>query len=191
MKKEAKSKLRRFTTEYVAPEDRMRILIEMDNNQVTIMWLTRRLMVRMVPELIKYLDEVVLTSTSSMEEQATGAPRTAARPRLSNNAQRQRQMYALGQIEQQKPVSPQTPDCVKREELITSLQVQLGHNGVLIGFLAKQDMVQQLPFAQDGLRQWLGVLHSKFRKAVWDDDVWPTWITAKGWDQGPDALRLN
>jgi len=63
---------------------------------------------------------------------------------------------------------------------------------VLIDFKADKDtIIQTLPFPEDAMRQWLGVLNLNFRKAEWKEDIWPKWITAKGWNEGPDALRLN
>lgn len=186
-----KSEIHRFTTEYVVSEDRIRILVETEHNQIRIMWLTRRLMSRMVPELIKYLNKVAPTFASNMEEQASAVLQPTTGTRRSDNAQRQRQLDALSQIEPQTPVQPKTRDQVVCEELITCLQVQMGHNGLLLSLIADQTVVQKIPFSQDSLRQWIAVLHLKFRRAEWSDDVWPTWITAEGWNQGPDALRLN
>ncbi|PSL17619.1 hypothetical protein [Shimia abyssi] len=191
MEKESRLEIRRFTTDYAVREDRIRISVETEDSQIYIMWLTRRLMIRMIPEFVKYLSEVVPTPTLGVEDRASAAPNTATRVELSDNAQRQRQINALGHIEHQNPVKPKTPDQVNCEELITSLKVQLGRNGVLVNFVADQASVQKMPFAQDSLRQWLGILHHQFRKAGWNDDVWPAWIMAKGWNQGPDALRLN
>lgn len=187
MDSDAQSKIRRFTTEYVVPEDRMRLLVETEDDAVRILWLTRRLMVRMVPELVKYLSEVA----PAIDKQTKGQSGSATAPGLSDNAQRQQQLNALGQMEQQPPVTPQAQDTPTQNCLISSLQVRMGRGGVVVSFLVDETEVQKLPFPQEALRQWMGILHLNFRKAQWTDDVWPAWITAKGWDQGPDSLRLN
>lgn len=177
--------VRRFTTEYIVAEDRIRLAVERQDDAVQHLWLTRRLMLRMVPELVKYLTEVAPTAP----EMAKQGPNTSG---LSDNAQRLQQMEALGQIAQQPPVRASEEAEAADNLLIASLRVQMGRNGIRVSFLvADGTVVLQMPFVHDALRQWLGILHMSFRKAQWADDVWPAWITAKGWDQGPDALRLN
>ena len=48
--------VRRFTTEYVIPEDRIRIALERQDDTLVVLWLTRRLMVRLVPQILKVLE---------------------------------------------------------------------------------------------------------------------------------------
>ena len=170
--------VRRFTTEYVVAEDRIRLALERGDDSIAVLWLTRRLARRLIPQIVKVVD---------------------AFPRLrggqaqppTDNVQRRNQLDALGGIEQQAPVlSGDLPPGLD-SHLITSLSVRLTKGAMLIDFKVGEDTVQMLPFAEAALRQWLGVLHLNFRKGEWKDDIWPKWITAKGWDQGPDAMRLN
>jgi hypothetical protein len=171
--------IRRFTTEYVVPEDRIRISLERGDDRVVILWLTRRLMSRLVPELVKIVDALP----------RQGQPTQAQPP--SDNAQRRNQLDALGKLEQQAPVlAGPAPDTVE-SHLITGLGVRMARGGTLIDFKAGEETIQTIPFPEEALRQWLGMLHMNFTKAAWAEDIWPAWITAKGWDQGPDALRLN
>lgn len=171
--------VRRFTTEYVIPEDRIRIALERQDDTLVVLWLTRRLMVRLVPQILKVLETL---------PKLQGAGRV---PRPSDNAQRQSQIDALGKLEQQSPVlGGELPDSIE-SHLATGLSVRMTRAMMLLDFKVGEDLVQTLPFPEDAIRQWLGMLHATFRKAGWNEDIWPTWITAKGWDQGPDALRLN
>ena len=171
--------VRRFTTEYVIPEDRIRIALERQDDTLAILWLTRRLATRLVPQVVKVLGTLP-------QLQGTGV---VERP--SDNAQRQNQMEALGKLEQQAPVlGGELPDNIEAH-LITGLGVRMTRALMLLDFKVGEEVVQILPFPEDAIRQWLGMLHLNFRKAQWNEDIWPAWITAKGWDQGPDALRLN
>ncbi len=171
--------IRRFTTEYVVAEDRMRLSLERGDDSVAVLWLTRRLMRRLVPQIVKVVDAL---------------PRLRGRggtPAPSDNAQRRSQLDALGKIEQQAPVlAGELPDDLE-SHLITGLGLRMAKTAVLIDFKVGEDVVQTLPFSEAALRQWLGLLHLNFRKGEWVEDIWPSWITAKGWDQGPDAMRLN
>jgi len=170
--------VKRFTTEYVVAEDRIRISLERNDESVAVLWLTRRLTIRLVPQIVKVI--------GALPRLMGGAPAPSA------NAQRRSQLDALGKIEQQAPVlSGDLPDTLEAH-LITGLGVRLTKGVVLIDFKTDEDTtVQTLPFSEEAIRQWLGVLHMCFRKGAWQEDIWPEWITAKGWDQGPDALRLN
>lgn len=172
--------VRRFTTEYVVAEDRIRISLERGDDSVAVLWLTRRLATRLVPQIVRVLD------TMPRLQQATAKP---AAP--SDNAQRRNQLDAFGKLEQQAPVlGGELPENLE-SHLISALSVRMTRSLMLLDFKTGEDIVQTLPFSEEALRQWLGLLHLNFNKALWKEDIWPAWITAKGWDQGPDALRLN
>jgi hypothetical protein len=171
--------VRRFTTEYLPAEDRIRLSLERGDDSVAVLWLTRRLSRRLVPQIVKVVDAL---------PRLKGGAQTAP---PSDNAQRRSQMDALGKIEQQAPVlAGELPDGLE-SHLINGLSVRLTPAALLIDFKVGEEVVQTLPFSEAALRQWLGLLHANFRRAEWIEDIWPDWITAKGWDQGPDALRLN
>lgn len=172
--------VKRFTTEYVTAEDRIRISVERGDDSLVLLWLTRRLAVRLVPQIVKVVDALP----------RLGGQAKAAAP--SDNAQRRNQLDALGKIEQQAPVlSGELPGDIE-SHLINSLGVRVRSAGMLLDFKAGEDeLIQTFPFTEEALRQWLALLNNTFRKAEWKEDIWPKWITAKGWDEGPDALRLN
>jgi hypothetical protein len=175
--------VRRFTTEYVVVEDRLRLALERGDGSIATLWLTRRLLRRLVVHIVKVID------TLPRLRAGAGGGGKVSPP--SDNVQRRNQLEALGKIEQQAPVLGGTlPDGLE-SHLITALGVRMTKRAVLIDCKVGEEIVQTLPFSEAELRQWLSVLHQNFRKAEWVEDIWPKWITAKGWDQGPDALRLN
>ena len=171
--------VRRFTTEYVPAEDRIRISLERADGTLAVLWLTRRLATRLVAQIVKVVDTLPRLQG-----------KTAVSP--SDNLQRRSQLNALGKIEQQAPVLAGKLPANLDSHLIIVLRVRLTKSALLIDFKIDEDTVAQtVPFSEEAIRQWLGVLHMGFRKAEWREDVWPEWITSKGWDKGPDALRLN
>ena len=171
--------VRRFTTEYVVAEDRLRISLEREDDSLLVLWMTRRLSTRMVGHIIK-----VVNALPRLKGQTQTPP--------SDNAQRRNQLDALDKIEQQAPVlAGPLPEGLETY-LIVEIGLRLTRSGVLLDLKSGKDqVVQTLPFNENALRQWLGVLHLNFKKAQWHEDIWPAWITSKGWDEGPDALRLN
>lgn len=172
--------VRRFTTEYIVPEDRIRIALEREDESLLVLWLTRRLATRMVKHIVRVVDTL-----PRLKGQEVAPP-------PSDNKQRRNQLAALGKIEQQAPVlaGPLSDDI--EAYLVIEISLRMTKAGALIDFKKSTDqVVQTVPFPEDALRQWLAVLHLNFRKAQWEEDVWPVWITPKGGDKGPDAVRLN
>lgn len=172
--------VKRFTTEYIIVEDRIRLSLERENGGLLVLWLTRRLAARLVKHLAKVIDTL-----PKLQGKAQAVPPT-------DNIQRRNQLDALGQIEQQAPVlAGSLPDDIEAH-LVIEVGLRLTKAGALIDLKgSNKEVIQTLPFNEAAIRQWLAVLHVCFDKAGWDDDIWPSWITSKGWDQGPDALRLN
>lgn len=168
--------IKRFTTEYVIPEDRIRLSLESNDGQMHVLWLTRKLCSRLVSQLVKVLDK-----RPQMYGGAVQAP--------SDNAQRRSQMDALGRFENQNPVRPEGE---VEEHLITILSMRMNHRAIILDFKAGEDnLIQSIPFAEASMRQWLVMLHGAFRKGGWTDDIWPDWIVIQGREEGPDPVRLN
>lgn len=172
--------VKRFTTEYIVDEDRIRLSLERESGDLLVLWLTRRLSAR----LVKHLAKVIDTLPKLQGRGQSAAP--------SDNIQRRNQLDALGKIEQQAPVlAGALPDNLDAY-LVIEIGLRLTKAGAFIDLKgSNKEVIQTLPFNEEAIRQWLAVLHVCFDKASWNDDIWPSWITAKGWDQGPDALRLN
>jgi hypothetical protein len=168
--------IKRFTTEYVIPEDRIRLSLESTDGQMRVLWLTRRLCTRLVPQIVK-----VLGKRPQIYGDAVQAP--------TDNAQRRSQMDALGRLENQDPVCPKGD---VEEHLVTVMSMRMNAQAILLDFKSGEDnLIQTLPFPEAAMRQWLVMLHVAFRKGEWKDDIWPDWIVIKGREDGPDPVRLN
>ncbi len=166
--------VKRFTTAYDPAQDRVRIMLEQADASVHVLWLTRRLLVRLVPEIVK-----ILTTLPKLRADASPG---------SNVEQGRSQMGAIGQIAPQAPVGYQEAET---ETLVSSMRARLTRQAVLIDFKDGEQTLQTLTFGETTLRQWLAVLHQNFHYAGWKDDIWPTWISVKA-AQGEDgSIRLN
>lgn len=169
--------IKRFTTEYVIPEDRIRLSLETNDGQVRLLWLTRRLCSRLIPQIVKVLDRRPQIFGQEPPAQPT------------DNAQRRSQMQALGKLENQDPVRG---DDGAESHLVTVLSMRMTRQAVLLDFKSGEDnLIQTIPFPEESLRQWLVMLNVCFRKAQWTDDIWPDWISVRGGEEGPDPVRLN
>ncbi|WP_163852279.1 hypothetical protein [Pseudooceanicola aestuarii] len=186
--------VRRFTTFYVETEDRVRLSVEMSDDQVRVLWLTRRLLNRLVPSLLKRL-----TAQAALDP--APAPRAQAQA-----AQRFTQAAAVGAIRPQKGVTTGPGSGAAGpagfSALAHGVRVRPAETGraLALDFTgpAETDRAAEsapapaplvtLTLREAALRQWLGVLHGQYGKAGWAEPFWPAWIDP----EAPLAdLRLN
>jgi hypothetical protein len=170
--------IQRFTTIYSVAEDRLKLSIELKGGETKLLWLTRRLMERVIPELVKIIDR-----------QARRRAMQQPSPTSFDNFQRKTQMQALGKITPQEAVLADRPD---ESVLVSAITLRQGPQGLSLIFLdgSKAPCVN-VPFNEPLLRQWLVVLHQNYTVAGWKDAVWPDWMSLKGGEDTPGALRLN
>lgn len=152
--------MRRVTTEYVAQEDRVRLVAELDNGSKLVCWLTQRLVVRLVPALLAGLKQTV-------EDHS-----------LSENQQKAAEVYAwLEARVSKKPVSAVRLEVGLPEELVVKLDVKVRADGrrILIFHFLKSGSVR-LPLSPSALRLWLGALQLACEKGDWRSVSWPEWL---------------
>lgn len=170
--------IRRFTTDYVPVEDRMRLSLERDDGAVRILWLTRPLLNKLVVQLVRRIDAAAPSGVST------------DRPLKSGAQQRFTQQAAEASLKPQEPVRVGT---TARQAgvatLVTSIGLRDGQGGLCVEFKGGKHVLEAVPFTGDALRQWLGVLHKCYCQAGWGGDFWPGWITP---DHSPaDTARMN
>ncbi len=153
------AELQRFTTEYVDLEDRVRLAGEVAPDRTEVLWLTQRLLVRLLPHLLGWLG------------QQTGDD---ARGELMQGFAQQAAMAAL---EPEAPVrGPHN-----RAWLVHSVDIAAGSDGMRLTFKSapsgEADESVSLTLQAQPLRQWLTILHGQFLMAEWPMAVWPVWLT--------------
>ena len=150
------SDLKRITTQFIENEDRIRLSGEVGANQTVTLWLTQRLMSRLVTNLVAWLDTQTLTNV---------------RPEV---------LQEFAQVAAQARLTPQAPvlkGALDVAWLVVSVDVtsnqhvmQLAFKGTLPAELTK------LNLNSTQLRQWLGIVLSQYRLAQWTLDCWPEWM---------------
>jgi hypothetical protein len=162
------SELRRLTSEYVEFEDRIRLTGEGEDGQRVILWLTRRLLDRLVPYLVDWLERKGRAPLNERPSQASTA-REGAIQRFAQEAVKA----------SVRPEPPVQANLAERSWLVRSVDLA-ANSGVLSlkfkGFLE----IEQVRFSpgEGVLRQWLGVLHGLYGRAGWPQAVWPGWVGA-------------
>ncbi len=155
----------RFTTEFTDYEDRLRISTELPGNHVVVLWLTRRLLDRLVQHLAGLLERE--TAAAPVPEVQQSFAQQAAQ--VSHQQKSQEQPQA--------PVTPQTAQTVQ-EWLVREVDLTPGQEGVSLRFRGvTPKQVVELGMPSLLLRQWLGIVHSQYRLAQWPLDAWPAWMS--------------
>lgn len=146
-------KIERLTTEYVQEEDRVRLNLEDPQKHRTTLWLTQRLLNRVVPALVNVLEE-----------------ETSGRPQASD-LQAFTQQRAQRSIEQEAPiVAADSAWLVRRVDLTPSPK------SVTLVFGDNESQRARLEMPRIALRQWLSILRELYARAQWSADNWPEWL---------------
>lgn len=148
----------RWTTEYADSEDRIRIVGESADLTVTTVWLSRRLLERLLPLLTQWLEGQVLGAAHAdmllnWEQQAANAE-----------------------------LQPQAPVLIKASSVswvTTAIDIQREPSQLTIVFRADDGRKAGLAMPARALRQWIGILHGQSEKAEWRLPVWPTWVAGE------------
>jgi hypothetical protein len=148
--------LTRITTEFQEREDRILLTGDTDADDVVCLWLTRRMLVRLLPKLFDWLQREVPQSLAADAIQGF------------------RQHSATAALEAQEPVRA---DPNARQWLVTSVDVSLQGRQVHLVFRGDEPHeAVSLGLRALPMRQWLGVLHTQFRRADWPAGIWPDWM---------------
>lgn len=147
--------LERITCEYVENEDRIRLSGEVASSAPIVIWLTRRMMQRLLPVLIPLLED------------------KRADPQYAEIMQVFAQQAARSVLRSQVPVKAQLDS---EAWVAASVDIALAVQAVTLTFRAVNGQAASLEMEALPLRQWLGILHDIYIKAEWPQEVWPDWI---------------
>jgi len=148
--------LERITTEYIDTEDRIRISGEVGNDVPVVIWLTQRLLQRLLPILLQWLENQ--NPDMPHAEILHGFAQQAAKAELI-------------------PQAPVLADADSMAWLAQSVDInQLEHTVTLTFYGADGQDPVSLMLAVTPLRQWLSIVCEAYLKAEWPIDVWPGWL---------------
>lgn len=148
--------LQRITTDYDEAEDRIKLVGQCRSNQLAVIWLTQRLLWRLLPILLERLQKAPVGQpivASVVQEFAQQAARAQMQPLPSLQA----------------PVGTEA-------WLVKSIDVGKRQNGLQLVFNGANGEQAILKLEGQFLRQWLNVLYDVCRKAGWPLSLWPDWM---------------
>ena len=159
--------LQKFTTEFIPEEDRLRLSCELEDGQHVVLWLTQRLLRRLVPHLCAWLEK---------QPAPVAAPASAKAVVIEREQVHQfAQQVAQASLHQQKQAVVQATHCTV-SWVVQTVNLQ-GRDGRLHLTLQVPDQADySVTFTPTSLRQWLGIVCHHFQQAQWPLELWPQWI---------------
>lgn len=152
--------LQRVTTEYVDAEDRVRLSAAAADGAAVQLWLTQRMLNRLLPHLFGWL-----------ERQAGGSAHAGMMQEFAQHAARQA-------LEPQPRVATSDGACL----LVHEVDVRQGESAVAMTFKVLRDsgekeVVGTCTLEVRPLRQWLSIVGDQYAKAEWPRTAWPAWLS--------------
>lgn len=147
--------LERLTCEYIESEDRIRMSGDVASASPVVIWLTQRMLKRLIPALIPLLED----------------KRTA--PHHAEVMQNFAQQAAKAELKPQVPVQAQMASVVW---VASSVDISTTVQAVTLTFHALDGQAAYFVMEPLPLRQWLGILHGLYIINEWPQDIWPGWI---------------
>jgi hypothetical protein len=146
--------LHRITSEYIEAEDRIRISGASPTGETVSLWLTQRLLGRLLKALLNW--------TAAGDDAHTELKNTFA------------QQAARADFKHQSPVAAQVAP------FLASI-VDLNHSAEVMTmcFRGGDSQSAQLTLQRQDVRQWLNILHDLWRNAGWPCELWPDWMEPK------------
>lgn len=162
--------LNRITTEYVDSEDRFRVTGQVGENEVVEVWLTQRLLTRVLPHYFKWLEG---QSDSALPKEIV---------------QSFAQQAAKANLKKQPPVK-RTPN--SQALLVHAVDISPSKAGLGMRFKSNDDEAATLSLPATQLRQWLNIVRTLWHKAGWPMDVWPEWMATSESQSAPHDKAVH
>jgi hypothetical protein len=147
--------LQRLTTEYVDAEDRMRLTGEIRPGETLVLWLSQRLLMRLLPHLFLWLEKQGSTPFPVEIEQSF------------------EQQAALANLSLEAPVQ-RTRD--SKAWMVEAVDMTAGDHALRLSFRRQGEETVSLTMPALAMRQWLTIIRSLWGMAEWHEGLWPEWV---------------
>ncbi len=169
--------LTRLTTRYVENEDRFLISADSDVGVVKL-WLTQRLLKRLLPHLIEWVgkssESIVQEPSESPVDNQSLQDNTGTDTKQSASADNDQQAVSQMVAQYRKPTPSVDADKAVMSCLVHTLKFQPRDKIVRILFELPDDEAILL-LQEEHARIWLDVLYRHWQQAQWPD-IWPDWM---------------
>lgn len=168
--------LNKITTQFDPAEDRVCLSGTTGSAQAMRLWLTQRLINRLVPHLCQALEKPASPSPKVLEPVRTHLEQSFA------------QQKARAALPKQPPVVASADSPQWR---VDKVDVQQSAGGVRLIFKGGAESEQvMLSLTMPALRQWLGILYGQCLRAGWPVQAWPSWMEESVLDKQPKSVGV-
>jgi len=169
--------LTRLTTCFVEEEDRFLVSADSDAGVINL-WLTQRLLKRLLPHLIAWVGSVnperlaeagAATVAQDKEGEAVAEEGTGS----DENSRHHLTSQLIAQ--HRKPIPRVAADKAVQSCLVKSLQLHTQQQTLRLVFELPDKDEAVLLLQEEHARMWLGALYKHWQQAQWSD-IWPEWM---------------
>jgi hypothetical protein len=176
---------KKITTRYDEQQDRLAIDGQTADGEVMTLWLTHRLLQRLMPPLFA----IITPAPGEDYNESTRAAweLTTARARLEP------QESVVRTLAPNAPgvTTPSVDAMHSSSWLVQSIDLRRFPAQTLLVFHgATAEKEATFLFSAERLRQWLLIVHSQWRRAGWSLAIWPDWVKEIGEDSGQGSEVL-
>ena len=171
--------MQRLTTQYIEQEDRMRLSGQLANGETVVLWLTQRLLHRLVPHLSAWLEQRESMQFNHPQVQAT----------QQAIVQSMAQQAARAQLA---PPPVQAPPA-HVGGLVELVNLSFRGDVLVLTFqcYGQEPAPATLPITPQPLRQWLGIVFEQCQHAQWPTTARPSWMQVAQTPQPPESTLLH
>ena len=172
------SSLKRITTEYTELEDRIRLAGLTDDNQTIALWLTMRLLKRLINHCLNLLDK--------------NTPELKSVP-IQNEGSGKNMQHFLQQSAEQQIVEETVVKLTDQSPNYLAVEIDVKNDGAGVTLIFKGEFRPDyaIHLNNQQLRQWLGMLHMIWQEAEWPTLVWPDWISSSSAETVPGLTSIH
>lgn len=165
--------LRKLTTRYIVEEDRFRVSAEADGSTINL-WLTQRLILDLIPHLLRWLDAHTPEQPPRQAEASEPAEDSAGHPEADSGGGLTPQVTSQLVSQIRPAVASVDAGKARRSVLVKTIHFQ-PRDGVLRLVFPLPDEEAELLLQPEHLRIWLGAFYTGWQQARWPD-IWPDWM---------------
>lgn len=156
--------LEKATTLYSQDQDRVSINATIRGGGTARIWLTQRIVHRLVHALVKIVkpqhdDPIYAEVIASVAQQKA--------------------------VDRHEPQAPVKADAPEHEWLVSKIDLQIPQSGVVVMLYSAAGQSARLSMSAELLRQWLSILRRVYEITEWRGAEWPDWVV------GPSASEAE
>jgi hypothetical protein len=171
------SSIKKITTRYSQTEDRFSLYAQADDGTIISLWLSQRMLLRLIPRMLGWLE---IQKNTSLQNDARATD-------TINEFAQQEAHYSLEYEEPvQSLIKPEDNPLPNKQPLVTKIDIKWEDQLMELHFKDDKNSVAPLVLNQLNARRWLAILHSQWLISEWSPKVWPEWFIRAQVEHKPD-----